>query len=273
MKKLVKIWTICLFVVLSVGQLQAENKAVYDEANLLSENDKIALADKLHQLEETYDIDIVLLTTNQAEGKSATAYADDFYDDNGFSEDGILMLIDMDNREIVISTSGKMIQYFTDERIESTIDTVYDDLVNANYNGSFSEFLNEVEYYMEQGIPDNQYTYHNMNAEERVMWVVGRIPGVLIGSLLIGFIITAIYTKRGRKFKFNKKAKYVALGNVVLNESDDILIDSKTTRVYVQPRSTSSGTSRSGGGSRSSGRSTTHTSSSGRSHGGGSRKF
>lgn len=271
MKKIIKIWTVCLFVVLSIGQLQAADKFIYDDANLLSVSDESALADKLDQLAKDYDIDIVLLTTNQANGKSATAYADDFYDDNGFSEDGILILIDMDNREIAISTSGKMIQYFTDERIESTIDAVYDELVNANYGKSFDIFLDNVGYYMEQGIPDNQYTYHNMNAQERVMWVVARVPGVLLGSLFVALIITAIYSKRGRKLKFNKKAKYVALGNVVMSESDDVLINTNTTRIYVQPRTSSiSSGGRSGG---SSGRSTTHRSSSGRSHGGGSRKF
>ena len=61
---------------------------------------------------------VYAVTTDDAQGKSATAYADDFFDEHSTEqEDGVALLIDMDNREITISTCGIAIRYLTDSRI------------------------------------------------------------------------------------------------------------------------------------------------------------
>ena len=62
------------------------------------------------------------MTTEDAEGKTSEEYADDYYDYNGYAEDGALYLIDLDNGSVWISTAGKMIRYLTDERIDAVID-------------------------------------------------------------------------------------------------------------------------------------------------------
>ncbi|MBP5793935.1 MAG: TPM domain-containing protein, partial [Spirochaetaceae bacterium] len=73
---------------------------------------------------DKYNKEAVIVTTSDAQGKSAEAYADDFYDENDFGtgsgKDGVLFLIDMDNRKIHVSTSGSMIDYLEDWRIEKS---------------------------------------------------------------------------------------------------------------------------------------------------------
>ena len=54
--------------------------------------------------------------------------------------DGLALLIDMDNREITVSTSGIAIRYLTDERIENILDAGYDHMLIYKYIFFFREF-------------------------------------------------------------------------------------------------------------------------------------
>ena len=71
---------------------------VNDYADILSDDEEQALLDKVNALSEELEFDIVILTTNSLDGKTAEQYADDFYDQNGFGygdeKDGALMLLD-----------------------------------------------------------------------------------------------------------------------------------------------------------------------------------
>lgn len=104
-------------------------------------------------------MDFVVVTTEDAEGKTSEEYADDYYDYNGYADDGALYLIDLDNGSVWISTAGKMIRYLTDARIDAVIDAGYDNLKAKNYADGILEMLNETESYLEDGIPSDQYNY------------------------------------------------------------------------------------------------------------------
>ena len=70
-----------------------------------------------------YDMDIVIVITDDVKGKSSMDFADDFYDDNGygigFDSSGLLFLVNMEDREVWISTAGTAIKVFTDARIRT----------------------------------------------------------------------------------------------------------------------------------------------------------
>ena len=78
-----------------------EKILVFDEANLLLEDEEESLNLKANNLSDKYNMDIVIVTTNDTMGKSSRDFADDYFDYGGFGvgEDysGILFLIDMDN--------------------------------------------------------------------------------------------------------------------------------------------------------------------------------
>ena len=80
---------------------------VYDEAGLLTADEIADLNDEIASFMEESGWNVYAVTTDDAQGKSATAYADDFFDEHSpEQEDGVALLIDMDNREITISTCG-----------------------------------------------------------------------------------------------------------------------------------------------------------------------
>lgn len=249
--------------------LLASSRLVVDQANFFTTEQAQQLQAEAAALGAQYQMDIVIVTTTDTGGKSSRDYADDYFDYNGYGvgpdRDGILFLLDYDNREAYISTSGSGIKYLTDQRIEQVLDAVFDGGLPAGDNyGATKGFLQQTAIFLQAGIPSDQY--EEPEDQPRSLSVVDGILGLLgaVGSSL-GFFGTTRSSYKGKPrpnvFEFR--------GNSLVNLgiSADNLIDSYVTTRRLPPPPPPS----SGGGF--SGRSTTHTSSSGRSHGGGGRGF
>lgn len=244
---------------------------VFDYAGLMSEDEIAALEMQIAAMKEKTGWDIFAVTTDYAEGKSAVTYADDFYDERTAEDsDGILVLIDMDNREIYISTCGKAIRYLTDARIERVLDDGFYYVSNGEYASCLSAMLSTSEYYYDAGIQENQYNYDvetGAVSEYRTLTWMEVVPvfflAVVVG-LAIFFGVKKSYSLKGGRYEY----PYMKYGKLDLTEHQDQFLRAHTTHHRIQTSSSSGGSSRS-----SSGRSSTHRSSSGRSHGGGGRRF
>ena len=128
----------------SQGGARVEGQFVYDYADLLETEE--GLESEIASIRERWQIDVVVVTIDDAHGRSSMDYADDFFDYNDFGYDkpmgdGVLFLIDMDNRQIWISTSGKAIIYFTDDRIDEALDSIIEYMYDADYDGAADDFL------------------------------------------------------------------------------------------------------------------------------------
>jgi uncharacterized protein len=253
----------------------AVSPKVYDKAELFSEMQREELEKNTSDMSERLKLDIVIVTTNSNEGKTSRAYADDFFDQNGFgyggSEDGLLLLINMEDREVYISTCGKAIQYFTDERINSTLDKVYTYLTDGNYSEGAAAFLKEVEYYVQQGIPSNQYKQdestgriYDRYSEKPVNKKadLGKLILICFGiAFAAGGITVGVMAMNNRGTLSINQDTYLDKNSFNIVSSEDRHYDTRVTHVTISNNSSNSG------------KSTTHSSSSGRSHGGGGRKF
>ena len=122
---------------------------VEDAAGLLTQEEIDDLQSEAERLYELYGRDVVIVTTNDTDGKSAMEFADDYFDYNGYSDEGLLLLVDMGNREWWISTEGSCIEAFTDAEIQNIGEAVAGYLANGDYKGAFDEFLWHVEYELE----------------------------------------------------------------------------------------------------------------------------
>ena len=272
-KKIINSVMLFLGVVLFVGMPvyaateTAEN--VTDGADLLTDEEETVLSEEVSELEAKTGWDIFVVTTADAEGKSATAYADDFFDENTAEDaSGVVLLIDMDNREVYISTCGESIRYLTDKRQDAIFDECYDEVVDAEYFSCFGTMLYDVEYYYDKGIEEGQYNYDTETGERSYYHGISlmELAGALIIAVIVGVVFYVFIVGKYR-LKFNTdKYDYHKYGKVNLTHRQDQLVNVTHTQRRIQ---SSSG----GGGSHSSGRSSTHRSSSGRSHGGSGRKF
>lgn len=244
---------------------------VYDDAGLLSESEMTTIDGKIASITEETGWNVYAVTTADAEGKSATAYADDFFDVHSPErEDGVAVLIDMDNREITISTCGEAIRYLTDDRIDEILDEAYYDVSDGAYADCLMTMLGGVDDAYDRGIPNGQYNYDTQTGEvsvyRSITWVEALIAvGLAVATgVIIYVVVVGRYQLKFGTYQYDFRDN----SNVFLRENEDRFVHETTTHRRI-PKQTSSG----GGGGSSSGRSSTHRSSSGRSHGGGSRKF
>ena len=279
---------------------QAETK-VYDYANLFTLEEIENLETSATQVAEKYQMDIGIITTNDAEGKSAQDYADDFYDDNGYGYgsnlDGLLFLIDMDNREIYISTCGLGIQYFTDLRISKMLDSAYNYVSKEDYYGSALDFIQNVETNINKGIPSDQQTvdkdfsdprvdYNNSNIYEapskhvpfrtssgqplNPRSIALSVGVAALAAAIIAFIVRSIVQYTYKHPRYTIPPTRPDDLSVHYTEKEDRFVTSHTSRVKIQTNNDSGHGGGHGGGG---GISSSHHSSSGQSHGGGGRGF
>lgn len=271
-KRTITITLILLFVILLVcpSVSIAQNQAIFDEANLFTQSEINKLEDQAINLSSDYNIDIVIVTTDDSMGKSSRAFADDFFDYGGFGQgtdkDGILFLIDMDNREAYISTSGIGTRYLTDNRIESVLDSVFDNgLSSGDYYGAALGFLKETKLYLEEGIPSDQYNEPEADRPKNRLTIMDFIISLLGGSITGGVFYFRSKSNYKTKKQYNPYS-YRSNSFVEMGTMENKLINSYVTHRIIPSNTYNNPTS-------TSGRSSTHRSSSGRTHGGGGRKF
>lgn len=265
---------VCLaFLLLFCTPALAGNALVFDHADLLSETEEEELHQLAEQLEQAWGYDFIVMTQDNTNGRSAREYAEDSYLELASGDDGVLYLLDMDNREIYIATSGQMMYYLYDERWNRILDDAYEYIAGAHYAAGLRVMLNDTKKYMNQGIPSDTYTYNETTGEITEYRPPKRITAsegllCLLGSLLAGgtFGLGAKkrYSMKGQKyvFPFRKKCR------LELADKKDILENK-----YIRTRHIVRSTGSSGGGYSGGHSSTIHTGSGGHSFGGGGRKF
>lgn len=128
---------------------QGNMPLLVDNADLLTDSEESALLSKLANISSNQQMDIVIVTVNDLDGETPRDYADDFYDFNCYAEDGVLLLISMENSDWYISTSGYGITAVTDAGREHMAEQFVDDLGDGDYYDAFvtyadlcDEFIN-----------------------------------------------------------------------------------------------------------------------------------
>ena len=287
---------ICTFLVMGSMAVWADQTGavsgqtrVFDQAGLFSETEIIQLEEKIAQCRKSTKMDVVIVSAYADEERSAEEYADDYYDYGGFGvgkkASGVLLLYYMDGPgqpggECYISTTGTMINMLTDERIESILDDVYGDLGNRDFAGATEHFLEDVKAYVKEGVESGQYTY-DRDTGEIVRYHSIRLYEVAIAMVIAGISAGSVCLDIKKRYAMKQSSREVS-NSLQAYRADCAfhfsVAGDKMVNKYVRsvpiPRNTSSGSGGRGhSGSSSAGRSTIHTSSSGRSHGGGGRRF
>lgn len=257
-------------------------KRVFDEAGLFSEKEAGELETEIQSMREDMNMDVVIVTTEDAGGKTASKYAGDFYIDNEFGTgkdySGVLFLIDMDNREIYILPVGEMNRFLTDERWKAILDDAYNEVSKKEYGACAQGFLKGVTQYYRAGIPNGQYNYDEetgkVSVYRSIRWyeaALAVVIGLSAAAAACGGVAARYSMKGTRVSAKNSLMAYRGVSQFRYSDQTDDLIHTAVTHVYIPPSNKGSGGG-GGGGFSSGGRSTTHTSS-GRTMGGGGRKF
>lgn len=235
-----------------------------DEADLLSDSEESALLSSLDEISERQKMDIVVVTVNSLEGKSAMEYADDFYDENGYGfgegRDGILFLISIGERDWNISTRGYGITAVTDAGREYMSEQFKEDLSGGEYAAAFTTFVGLCDDFITQARSGEPYDVGNLPKEP--FWFGGYL-GISLGiAFVISLIVTGVMRSKLKTVHNQSGADtYVKKGGLKLTKENDLFLYRHIDRREKPKEEENSGGSE------------THTSSSGATHGGGGGKF
>lgn len=257
-----------LFVPLLNLQAASDHPArLVDQAGLLTTEEQQEIQAKLDEVSEAHECDVAVMTVNSLEGKTATEYADDVFDYDGYGlgEDkaGILFLVDMGDRNWATSTHGYAITAFTDAGLDYIEEKLVSYLGDGEYAEAFTCFAEQCDRFLTQAETGEPYDVDNMPKEPfaYVFW--------LVVCLVIGFVIALITAsvKRSKLTSVVRKTtaeEYMKKDSLNLTVKQDRFVNKVITSRPI-PRNDDS---HSGGGG-----SSTHVSSSGEVHGGHSGKF
>ena len=224
---------------------------VVDRAELLSDEEEKALIARCEAFTAEHEIEIAIVTVNDFEGKTYEEYGDDFYDYNGYgygkNDDGILVLFKPGadgERALYITTHGKGEMNFFETIREEMYSAMKDLIIAEDYNGAFNAFLDKAEYTMRPNVSP--------------IWLFV----LLLFGATGGLIVTTKMTSKNYSVYKRDAQHYARPGSLVLKPDAqyDSFLYSNTKQVAKAKDSSDDSDS----GSRSS----THTSSSGRTHGG-----
>ncbi len=256
----------------------ADTSRIRDDADLFTAAEEVQIAQRIAQFQKNTGMDFVVMTSKRShEGLSAAQLADDFYDYGGYGLDeensGMAYYIDMYEREHYISTTGAMIDYMTDERIDTAISNNARYLSTQMYAQGALNMIDIAERYYRSGIPEGQYQYdvltgQVLTARHKALTGgeigLGAIIGIVVGAIFYGSVHGS-YKLKGSTYSYDVRS------NSMLNMTDteDTYTHTTTSRVRKPepPRSSGGGFSGGGGGSG------VHIGSSGTSHGGGGGRF
>lgn len=240
---------------------------VFDYADKLTDEEEMALREKIAQAELFCGSDIVVVTLEESLEEYAKSYeaqigpvepyqytmvyADNFYDEHKFGfdaphGDGVILLDnwyrEADGRIYSwMSTSGKVYEEYSSDMIDETLDIALEN-VDDDPAFAYGMFVDLVSAQM------GPYDPSSRTLASGVSWVIGMVAAIIFYFVNHG-------GKKGKKTV--QTTTYVKGGKPEIRERQDIFITKTVTRRKIE---TNSGSSGGGGG---------HISAGGHTHGGG----
>lgn len=225
----------------TASEVGVYSNRLMDYGDLLTAQEEEKIASALDQVSEKHGVDVVVVTECTLGGKDKVAFADDYYDYNGYAEDGLLLLYCPIEGVRYISTSGKAIAWFDGDNFTELTDAIIPSFNSGDYAAAFTGFA--------------------AAADEIIEDETGFPWGMVVLAVIVGIVLALVIPMRilkGELKSVHSKASasdYVRDGSMQLTQERDIFLYHTVSRTEKPKNNSGSGT---------------HTGSSGRSHGGGS---
>ena len=232
-KLLSMLFVVVLCLSLAVSAFAVSGADIYDEADLLSTQEGTQLAEKLSEIGEEFDAQIVIMTVSST-GGNIDAYIEDKFDsmNMGYGEnrDGVLLLVCMDSREYRILSNGYAGEAIGTDQIDAISEAIVSDLSEGAYADAFSTFADQCAYYL--GGYLNGFPF-NVGKNLVVALIIGVVAGVIVAFIL---------KKQLKSVRQQKQANvYIKSGSMQITASRDLFLYRDVTRTKKASSSSSSG--------------------------------
>lgn len=243
------------------GESVAEYYRLSDPAGVLTAGEEAELSAKLDEMSLRLNTDVAIAAVDGIEDYgSIQECADDVYElfgyGRGSEKDGVLLLVSVGSREWAISTCGFGVKAFTQAGIEYINEKIKPAFAGGDYAGAFNTFAQLCEEFIKQAKSGEPYDRGNLpRGELSLVWIPVSVGiGILLALIIVGGM-------KGRLKSVRSQAaanSYMKKNSLNITESSDLFLYSTVKATEKQKKETGS---------------STHTSSSGTTHGGGSGKF
>ena len=240
-KLLSMLFVVVLCLSLAVSAFAVSGTDIYDEADLLSTQEETQLAEKLSEIGEEFDAQIVVMTVTSTSG-NIDAYIEDKFDsmNMGYGEnrDGVLLLVCMESREYRILSNGYAGEAIGSSQIDAIGDAIVSDLSDGAYGDAFATFADQCAYYLDgyrNGFP------FNLGKNLIVALIVGVVAGIVVAFVL---------KKQLKTVRQQKQANvYIKSGSMQITASRDLFLYREVSKTKkASTNSSGSGSSRNVGG-------------------------
>lgn len=243
MKKLFSVLILLAFVSVLPLAAFAAGSYVNDSAGLLTFAGIQVLEEECVSFHNEYGMDLAYLTVESLGGRSAVDYADEYFE-RYYGPDGVLFLIAWAEREWYISTSGSAIQALSDHDLMAIEEEIIPYLSSGQFDDAFFHFQVILPDYLANK-PDSDFSI---------------VFSLLAGGIIAGIVILIMRSSMNTKRPQRSAANYETDGSYHLRQHQDLFLYSNVAK-RPRPQNNSSGGS------------SVHRSSSGRSHGGRGGRF
>lgn len=270
MRKLLKLMLPLLLVALAWSPLtaSADTTHIEDGVGLFTNEEIQGLENKAQDLSDKIKGDVYVVTTN-ANNEKPRSFADEYLREKvGNDNNGAVLLLDMGQREVYVSTSGNMIDYITDSRLNNMLDQITPNLSDGQYYEAATAYFDQADAYVEAGVPSGHYRVDEETGKIIYYKTITLMEGV-IALLLAAIAAIAFFVVIKSKYQLKLGTysyPYQENADVNLTVNENQLINSFVTTRRI-PRNTNNLSGGGGGGG-----SSTH-SSGGGTFGGGGRSF
>ena len=228
------------------------NEFVMDEAGLLTSGEIAGLEEMAEEVSYYYNFPVFIVTMPEIGGANAIRFSEAFYDSLGVGTEpdrsGVMLLINMAERDVVLFTRGYGNTVFTDYGKEVLEGEYISALSKGNYYESFAAYIDGCDRFLELAAKGTPVDISSKKG-------VGSYLAAIFVPLIVSFIICKAMASGMKTAVIQRAAKvYMVDGSFKLTKSNDIYTHTTETRTKIEKKSSSGGTtvSKSGSSSRSS---------------------
>lgn len=238
-KKIVKSLFVCTLFVLTINGVYADQSRILDGADLFTTEEEMQLQSQAEAMSTQIGGDVVIITTQEAYTGVRDYYIEDMYFEQGFGTEGVVLHIDMYNREVWVQVFGEFDDTMDADDRDELFYLVKDELSSSRYYQGGVVFIENIPSAM------NGTIRFGLGSEFILVVIVA---GAIFASIYLSVKTSYARVGSDKPYPFREKASMQLA-----------IIRDDFTREYVtkvrKPKSSSSGGGGGGGASRSSGRS------------------
>lgn len=213
---------------------------VYDNADLFDDAEEVALQERAEEILRDCGLDMVFLTTEDTGDREARVYAADFYEQNGFGADaeasGIIMIVDMGERDAEIVTCGTAITIFTDYYLDRIWNGMVGSLSDGDYFAAMETLCDSVVYYCGEyrKYEENPEYVSEYQAERQKQTVAGAVGIAAVASAVLAGVCVALMRRGNRNVRpYTDGRAYLKENGFTLSVDRDTFASTHTARVPI----------------------------------------